>query len=79
MDVLDVRLREKTCEKKLTDNCWRSQSLFIDKYFNSLPDPRIERTKLHEFTDILFIVICATLCSMEGWEEIEDFAHGRKM
>jgi len=56
----------------------QTQSLFIDKYFNSLPDPRIERTKLHDFTDILFIVICATLCSMEGWEEIEDFAHERK-
>ena len=55
-----------------------NKTLFIDKYFDSLPDPRIERTKLHELTDILFIVICATLCSMEGWEEMEDFANERK-
>ena len=55
-----------------------NNTLFIDKYFGSLPDPRIERTKLHELTDILFIVICATLCGMEGWEEMEDFAAERK-
>ncbi len=55
-----------------------NSTLFIDKYFGSLTDPRIERTKLHELTDILFIVICATLCNMEGWEEMEDFANERK-
>lgn len=55
-----------------------NNTLFIDKYFGSLADPRIERTKLHKLTDILFIVICATLCSMEGWEEMEDFAIERK-
>jgi len=55
-----------------------NQVHFIEKYFNSLPDPRVERTRHHELTDILFIVICATLCGIEGWEEMEDFACQRE-
>lgn len=42
-------------------------------YFNSIPDPRIERCKRHELMDILFLSICAVLCGAEGWEEIENF------
>jgi len=55
-----------------------SKTFFVEKYFKSLPDPRVNRTKLHELTDILFIVICATLCGIEGWEEMEDFAYQRE-
>ena len=36
-----------------------------------IEDPRIDRTKLHNLTDILMISICAAMCGMTGWEEIQ--------
>lgn len=42
--------------------------------FDSLPDFRVERTKRHKLTDIVFITLCAVLCGFDGWEEIELFA-----
>jgi len=41
-----------------------------------IDDPRIDRTKLHSLTDILFIVICALICGFSGWEH-ELFALSR--
>lgn len=38
-----------------------------------LPDPRVERTKLHKFEDILLIAICALLCGAESFEDMELF------
>ena len=36
-------------------------------------DPRINRTKKHNIVDILMISICAAMCGMTGWEEIQTF------
>jgi hypothetical protein len=33
---------------------------------NRIEDPRIDRTKLHNLTDILMIAICAAMCGMTG-------------
>ena len=38
-----------------------------------LPDPRVERTRLHKFEDILVIAICALLCGAESFEDMELF------
>ena len=43
------------------------------QYFADLPDPRVDRTKLHKLEDILAITICAVICGAEGWNEIELF------
>lgn len=44
-------------------------------YFSEVPDPRREtRNKLHPFSDILMIVLCAVLSGAEDWVAIEDFA-----
>ena len=42
-----------------------------------IDDPRIDRTKLHRLSDILFIVICAMICGFTGWEQFELFALSR--
>lgn len=44
-------------------------------HFETLTDPRIQRSKRHELMDILFLSISAVLCGADGWEEIEDFGH----
>ena len=38
-----------------------------------LPDPRVERTRLHKFEDLLLISICALLCGAESFEDMELF------
>ncbi|MGZ8236467.1 MAG: ISAs1 family transposase [Methylobacter sp.] len=45
------------------------------EHFSKLPDPRIERNKLHELMDIIVIVltVCAVISGAEGWEYIADF------
>ncbi len=38
-----------------------------------IPDPRVERTRLHSLEAVLVIAICAMLCGAESFEEMEDF------
>jgi len=44
----------------------------IREHFHILPDPRVERTKLHKLEDILTIAICAVICGAETWVDIAD-------
>ena len=39
-------------------------------YLSIISNPRLDRKKLHSLTDILFIVICASLCGCDTWEDI---------
>ncbi len=49
-------------------------SPFIE-HFGALPDPRVDRTKLHPLLDILVIAVCAVIAGAEGWEDIAEFGH----
>ena len=49
----------------------------IMEHFKSLPDPRIDRKKLHRLQDIIFITIAATLCGCDEWNDIEEFGELR--
>ena len=51
-------------------------SLFAS--LGEVPDPRRERTKLHQLVDILVIAVCATICAAEIWEEIEEFGRAKE-
>lgn len=42
-------------------------------YFVDLPDPRLDRGKLHCLTDILCITICAVICGAQYWTQVEEF------
>ena len=55
----------------------RSPIAFAD-YFADLPDPRVDRTKLHALTDILVIAVCAVLCGADTFEEVETFGKARR-
>lgn len=50
----------------------------ILEHFAELPDPRMERTKLHQLGDILAIAICAVICGAEGWTDIELFGKSKE-
>jgi predicted transposase YbfD/YdcC len=44
--------------------------LAITEVFADLPDPRLDRNKRHQLTDILTIALCALLCGANTWEQI---------
>jgi predicted transposase YbfD/YdcC len=42
-------------------------------YLSIITDPRLERGRRHNLIDILVIAVCAVICGVEGWKDIEDF------
>ncbi len=45
--------------------------------FGDMPDPRIDRKKLHQLSDIIAIAILAVICGAESWVDIEEFGESR--
>ena len=46
--------------------------------FADLPDPRVERTKLHPLLSIVGIALCAVLCGADSWVEVAEFGEMRQ-
>lgn len=42
-------------------------------HISVLRDSRVDRTKLHSLTDMLVIAICAVICDMDSWVDVELF------
>ena len=49
---------------------------FVD-HFNDLPDPRMERHKLHSLESVLFISVCAVICGATSFVDMEDFGNAK--
>ena len=47
-------------------------------HLNNLEDPRPGKNTRHSFFEIMFISICALICSCESYEEIADFAYAKR-
>jgi hypothetical protein len=52
--------------------------LSLIEHFESLPDPRVNRTKHHELIDIMVIGICTLLCGGAGFNDMEDFGNAKQ-
>ena len=50
----------------------------IVRFFESMEDPRIERTRRHKLIDIIAITIAAVISGCQDWEEIELFGKSKK-
>lgn len=50
---------------------------FILEIFCKVPDWRLERCKLHNLSEILFISLCAMLSGADSFTEIEEYGHDR--
>ena len=47
-------------------------------HFAALPDPRVERTRLHPLSNILVIAICAIICGADDWVSIEEYGEAKQ-
>lgn len=47
-------------------------------HFDTLTDPRVERSKRHKLLDIIFISISAVICGADNWKAIEVFAQAKR-
>src|SRR4051794_22727535 len=45
----------------------------LEGYFGNLKDPRIDRTKLYPLEEILFVVLCGSVCGAESWRDFVIF------
>jgi predicted transposase YbfD/YdcC len=50
----------------------------ISEHFQTLEDPRIERTKKHLLLDILIIAVCTLLTGGEGFQDMELFGKSKR-
>lgn len=46
-------------------------------HLSVLVDPRIDRNKRHDLSEMVFVAVCATLSGADGWSDIEEFAENR--
>jgi predicted transposase YbfD/YdcC len=51
----------------------------LQSIFESIEDPRVERTKRHLLVDIILIAILGVLCGAEGWVDIETFGKTKEV
>ena len=54
-----------------------ASQLALSDHFADLPDPRIDRTKLHSLGDILVLALRAVSGGAESWPDIEAFGYSK--
>ena len=50
----------------------------IETCFSKLKDPRINRKKLYPLMEILFVVLCGSICGAESWRDFVLFGKEKK-
>jgi predicted transposase YbfD/YdcC len=50
----------------------------LARHFAGLPDPRIDRTRLHSLLDLIAITLCATIAGADSWPEVERFGRAKR-
>jgi predicted transposase YbfD/YdcC len=52
--------------------------LGVFAFFVELPDPRVERTRLHPLMSVLTIALLSIICVGEGWDDMEEFGEAKR-
>ena len=50
----------------------------IIHHFSRIEDPRVNRQKRHQLSDIFFITLCAVICGADNWVAIEKFGKAKE-
>ena len=56
----------------------KMSSLDLLEHLSVIRDPRIERNKKHELSEMLFVAVCAAISGAEGWSDIVEFAQAKQ-
>jgi predicted transposase YbfD/YdcC len=54
----------------------RDPALILD-HFAELPDPRRQQGQVHLLGEIIFMAVCAVICSADSWEQIADYSRSK--
>lgn len=56
-----------------------TNSFFVKttKHFEKITDPRVNRGMNHSLTEMIFIILCATICGADCWVDVERFAKAK--
>ena len=46
----------------------------FEEHFGQMTDPRVERSKLYPLNEILFVLLCGSVCGAESWRDFVTFA-----
>jgi hypothetical protein len=46
-------------------------------HFAELPDPRRQQGQVHLLQEILFMAVCAVICSADSWEQIAEYSRSK--
>ena len=46
-------------------------------HFGQWKDPRIDRKKLYPLVEVLFVVLCGSICGAESWRDFVLFGHSK--
>ena len=49
----------------------------ITEAFETLTEPRVERTRCHHLIDIVVIAICGTICGCDSWEDLPRYGKAK--
>ncbi len=44
-------------------------------HFESLSDPRVERTRRHRLSDLIAVALCGAICGADSWADVERFGN----
>lgn len=50
----------------------------LEQYFSSVPDPRVERSRLHPLSSVLIVSLCAVVCGADSFVAIERFGRAKE-
>ena len=50
----------------------------VSEHFAALPDPRVERCRVHGLVEIVTIALCGVLCGADDWVAIEAFGQEKE-
>jgi predicted transposase YbfD/YdcC len=45
----------------------------FEEHFGQMTDPRVERSKLYPLSEILFVLLCGSICGAESWRDFVMF------
>ena len=49
----------------------------VDKHFEKLTDPRVDRGTNHDLHEMIFMALTATIRGANGWADVERFVNAK--